>query len=34
MQGVKIRTLGRQNERNFGYDRLALAICILCQYTQ
>ena len=24
-QGVKVRTLGRQNERNFAYDRLALA---------
>ena len=32
-QGVKARTLGRQNERNFCYDGLALTylVCVLCQ---
>ena len=34
MQGVKARTLGRQNERNFCYDRLALTskfVCVSCE---
>ena len=29
-QGVKARMLGRQNERNFCYDRLALPLYLVC----